>query len=297
MDSIGVVILTLNAAKHIPFLLPPIVNSPVKPKVLIVDSSSTDQTLNLAAEYGVEVLTIARGEFNHGLTREKARKALGTDIVVFLTQDAYFHSNEDLGRLIEPILHNDASLSYARQLPRKNADLFESFPRDFNYPVASHIRNITHIDQWGVYTFFTSNSCAAYRNKALDEVGGFQNVLFGEDTLACAKLLHKGHSIAYAGNSLVEHSHRFTLLQEFKRNFDIGLSRKEIAPLIKTKTGDNDRGKTFAKQLFKRCAVSQFPYAFLHLTSKWLGYKFGSYSHNVPIFIKRALSSQPQYFN
>lgn len=275
--TVGIAILTLNAEKHLARLLPPLLKSSLNPKILVIDSASTDGTVPNLRSKGIEVLSILRKDFNHGLTREKARKALGTDIVVFLTQDAYFINNESLEALTQPIVEKKASLSYARQLPRPGADIFEALPREFNYPAASHIRSIEEVSTWGVYTFFTSNSCAAYSQEALDEIGGFSSVLFGEDTLACALLLHKGHKIAYVAEAQVEHSHRFTLKEEFKRHFDMGISRSKLAPLLALAGPDSKRGGQFAALLFKNLATKPFyyPYACLHLGSKWLGYKLG----------------------
>lgn len=297
--SIGVALLTLNAEPHLSKLLPPLLQSPLNPKILLVDSASQDQTVRIAQEKGLAILPIERSAFNHGLTRELARKTLNTDIVVFLTQDAYLSDQEALGKLVEPLLNQAASLSYARQVPRPNAGLFEAFAREFNYPATSHVRSLQDVTQWGIYTFFNSNSAAAYDNRALEEIGGFQEVLLGEDTLACARLLHAGHKVAYSAACHVEHSHDYTLWEEFKRHFDTGLSRALLRPLLAPAGSDSCRGKQYALTLFKRTLSTQpwlFPYALLHIAAKWLGYRLGQKGDKWPMAWKRALSSQPYYF-
>lgn len=230
--SIGVAVITHKAKNHLPLCLPPLLQSSLKPRVLVVNSSSHDGTVETALELGAETLVIPRPDFNHGSTREKARKHLDTDIVVMITPDAYALDTHVLERLVKPIIEGKASISYARQIPHDGADFFESFHREFNYPSESHIRGIEEIGRYGVYTFFCSNSCAAYSNKALDEIGGFHSTLLGEDTVAVAKLLRKGHKIAYTAEAIVKHSHRYTLMQEFKRTFDTGLARAEYGHLL-----------------------------------------------------------------
>lgn len=296
--SVGVAILTLNAEKHLEHVLKPILASSLKPKILVIDSASNDQTLAICKEWGVEVYNIPRNEFNHGLTREKARKVLGTDIVVFLTHDAYLEDGEALIPLVEPLLKSKAAASYARQLPRPGAGLLEAFPRAYNYPEESQLRNISNVKKWGVYTFFISDSCAAYDNASLDTIGGFSDVLYGEDTKACAELLHKGFNIAYVAEARVEHSHDYTLIQEFKRNFDIGLSRKQIEPLLAIAGADSARGQAFAKKLLLESLKTPWitPYVFFHLAAKFLGYKIGQKSVNASATWKRMLSSQPYFF-
>jgi rhamnosyltransferase len=297
--SIGVVFITHQGKKHLPFCLPPFLNSPLKPRVLVVNSSSRDGTLELAQEMGAETLLIPRAEFNHGTTRERARRYLDTDIVVMVTPDAYAIHNNVLEALVAPLIAGQASIAYARQIPHDGAEILESFPREFNYPPKSHIRSIEDLSHYGPYTFFCSDTCAAYSNSALNEVNGFQPALFGEDTIAVAKLLPKGHRIAYVAEAVVKHSHKYTLKQEFRRHFDIGLSRRDNEELLKVAGSDSTRGKAFVKAFLRRLVLDRpllIPYALLQTACKWIGYKIGWASLHAPIWFKKALSSQDFYW-
>lgn len=297
MMSVGVALITHNAAHHLPYCLPNLIQSPLKPKILLVNSSSQDGTVELAKQFGIETLVIPRSSFNHGLTRELARKTLQTDIVVMVTPDAYAIDRDTLEKLVDPILNGKASLAYARQIPHENAGFFESFPRSFNYPEKSHIRSISDLETFGVYSFFFSDSFGAYLNSALDEIGGFSHVLTGEDTLACAKLLLKGHKVAYVAESEVRHSHGYSLVQEFKRHFDTGLARKEYQKWIGK--GDSKRGLCYVKTMMGELIYKKphlIPYAFLQTLVKWTGYQVGRLSLNSPLFVKKMLSSQDFYW-
>lgn len=276
--TVGIVLLTLNARTHLDHCLPPLLSSPCKTRLLVVDSSSEDGTAERARELGAETLVIPRHEFNHGATREKARKHLATDIVVMVTQDAYAVDGSVVGALIEPILQGKASVSYARQIPHVGAGFLESFPRDFNYPTTSHIRQLSDTAHYGVYTFFCSNAFAAYSNRALDEIGGFQSVPFGEDTVAVAQLLRRQHNVAYVAEALVRHSHDYTLMQEFRRNYEMGFARAQYTHLLACEQTDSHRGKAFVKEMFSRLRKEHpllMPYAALHVFMKWIGYRLG----------------------
>lgn len=297
--SIGVFIPTFRAAKHLPYCLPPLLQSRLKPRILIIDSSSDDDTVALAHQFGVETIVIPQTEFNHGITREKARHYLNTDIVVMITQDAYATSADMLEKLIDPLLKGESSIAYARQIPHLGAGFFESFPRYFNYPVDSHIRSILDIPTYGIYTFFSSNSCAAYLNRALDEVGGFPPVLFGEDTVVLAKLLHRQHKVAYVAAAQVRHSHNYSLKQEFCRHFDIGLARHHYQNLLAAGGSDNQRGKMYVKSMLKELkkqAPFLIPYAIMQSVVKLAGYRLGKASLKAPIWFKKLFSSQPAYW-
>lgn len=298
-NTVGVAFITHNAKHHLPRCLPPFLNSRLNPRVLVVNSSSTDGTVELAEELGAETLRVPRASFNHGGTRELARLHLKTDIVVMMTPDAYAVDDNVLERLIDPIVKNKASVSYARQIPHVGACFFESFAREFNYPEESHIRCLRDAEKYGVYTFFCSDSCAAYSNKALNEIGGFRPVLIGEDTVAVANLLHKNHSIAYVAEAVVHHSHRYSLWQEFQRHFDTGLARKEYQNMLSVAGKDSTRGKLFIKTMLQKLREEQpslLPYAFLQTLCKWTGYRIGQASVNAPRWWKKRLSGQDFYW-
>lgn len=297
--KVGCAILTYQAEKHLEKCLPPLFKSPLKPKVLVIDSSSKDRTAALAAAMGAEVIVIPQAEFNHGRTREMARKKLGTEIVCMITQDAYMTDEHALTRLVEPLIEGKASVAYARQLPHKGAKFFEAFQRQFNYPIEGQLRTLNDAGRYGVYTFFCSNSCAAYDNKALDSVGGFEEVLLGEDTHAVAKLLHAGKAIAYAAEAHVYHSHDYGLTEEFKRNFDTGYARKSYGGLLAAGGSDAKRGRQYVKQMMLRLskeAPHLIPYAIMHIGAKWAGYFLGRMSEHAPIWVKKRLSSQKYYW-
>jgi len=296
--TIGCVILTYQGRAHLSRGLPPLLQSPLKPRVLVVDSSSSDGTADLARELGAEVLMIPSGEFNHGGTRELARRHLGTDIVVMLTQDAYLVDEHALGQLVAPLLNKQASIAYARQIPYPNASFFEAFPREFNYPEKSQLRGIEDLPHHGVYTFFCSNSCAAYKNSVLDEIGGFPRVLLGEDTVATAKILRKGYKIAYVAEAKALHSHCYSLKQEFCRHFDTGLARTSYAKLLIGAGKDSKRGQEYVRFMIKKLIKTPhlLPYGFAHILTKWLGYRLGVMSVKAPTWFKKMLSSQKYYW-
>lgn len=296
--TVGVAIITHNAKKHLPFCLPPLLRSKLNPKILLVNSTSQDGTVEEAKKMGVETLVIPRAEFNHGKTRNFASATLNTDIVVMMTPDAYPQHDDFIEKLIDPILQKKASLTYARQLPHTNAKTLESFVRYFNYGEKSELRGLSSIRKKGPMAFFCSNSAAAYSKEALDSVGGFQDVLLGEDTLACAHLMLKGHSVAYVAEAVVKHSHSYTLKDEFKRAFDTGLARTSYdLPKVKS---IRSLGFLYLKEMLKFLKKEKpllIPYGMMHLSAKTIGYLIGSKSKEAPLSFKKRLSSQDFYWS
>jgi rhamnosyltransferase len=297
--SIGVLIPTLNAEHDLERLLPALLYSTSSRDILIVDSCSSDNTVNVANHYGVRSKVIDKTEFNHGATRELGRKLLNTDIVVMMTQDAYPLNDDTIARLVRPISSGASSISYARQLPRAGADIVESFPRKYNYPASSHIRGIEDISRYGIYTFFCSNSCAAYLNSALDTVGGFPTVLSNEDFFVVASLLKNGHKIAYVADAVVEHSHKYTLIQEFHRYFDTGYVHAQYKWTQNIVGKAESRGfkqfRSLMIEIIKRNPIL-LSYALMLNITKFVAFKVGYCSLHAPAWWCKRLSGQKTYW-
>lgn len=297
--SVGVAIVTLNAEREVEPALRAVLASSVVTRCLVLDSSSTDGTVALVERLGAEVHVLPRAEFNHGATREKARKLLATDIVVLLTQDV-IPEDDFIAELIKPIQRGEVAVAYSRQLPHTGAGFFEAFPREFNYPAVSNVRSLADTARHGVYAFFCSDSSAAYSNEALAKIGGFEPTLTNEDYFAVARLLRAGERIAYVAESRVRHSHRYTLGQEFRRYFDTGYVRAENGWVNELAGHAEGRGALFAKEMFARLgrqAPWLVPYALLQTGVKWLGYRVGYFSVRMPLWWCHWLSSQRYYWN
>ena len=299
-NTVGVAIPTLNAETYLQNLLGRLLSSKVVSRVLIIDSSSSDRTVEIANDCGVEVLSISKSDFNHGSTRELARKNLGTDIVVFLTQDAIPVNSQTISKLVKPIVTGKASTSYAKQIPKKNAGIFESFPKELSYGTTPQIRSKNDIGKYGVYSFFCSNSCAAWSYKALDEIGGFKPTLTNEDYFACAELLMNGHNVAYVPEAAVIHSHNYSLIYEFQRMFDTGYVRAE-RPWIQNMVGNlESKGKIIFNSLINKLLkenIFLIPYALLQTIFKYVGYKIGFNAQRFPKWLKKTLSGQKYFWD
>jgi rhamnosyltransferase len=278
--SVGVFIPTLNAGESFPKCIAPLFEEHWIDQVLVIDSGSTDRTRAIAESDGARVLTIEKSTFNHGATREKARNMLGCDVVIMLTQDAY--PKTSLKPLVMPIIDGAAGVAYGRQVARPGADTFERVPRQFNYPEDSHIRSIGDLPEYGVFTFFNSNSCAAYSNQALTETGGIPRADFSEDVMTAVALLRAGHKIAYVAETIVEHSHRYTLREDFMRMKQVGSAYQKIKELREASKLAPQRGRALAismmRELISKGQWHILPYLGLHLSAKYAGYRLGERS-------------------
>jgi len=88
--QVSVVIPTFNAQRTIVELLQVLMIQTIIPnEIIIIDSSSTDETLRLISDFDIKIVTtIDRSTFNHASTRTLVSKKSKNDILIFLTQDA-----------------------------------------------------------------------------------------------------------------------------------------------------------------------------------------------------------------
>ncbi|MGW8194186.1 MAG: glycosyltransferase family 2 protein [Desulforhopalus sp.] len=295
--SLTAAIPTLNGEKTLVEFFKSLGTQTITPdEILVADSSSTDSTVEICRANGATVFSIARSEFDHGGTRTfLAKKAAGT-IILFFTQDAILASNSALELLIEPLLASDnIGCCYGRQLPRADAGAIAAHLRHFNYPLDSSVRRFDDRSLYGLKTVFISNSFAAYKKHSLASVGFFKNgLIFGEDTCTLGKLLMAGHNVAYVSEAAVYHSHNYTLMEEFKRSFDIGVLHSSESWLLDTYGKAEGIGKHYMRSIFSRlfaekryllmadCLVRSF--------SKFLGYKLGKSYRKIPAALCPACS-------
>lgn len=222
---LSIIIPTYNASEYLSALLDRLESQTVKDfELIVIDSSSSDNTVEIAASYNCRVITINRADFDHGTTRNFGVAQTDSEFVVFLTQDAIPADENMIAELIKP-MQTDPSIAicYGRQLPKPNAGPLERFWREFNYPPHSVLKTEKDIPILGLRAFFCSNCCSAIRRSTFDKLGGFKNnVIVNEDMLFAAKATLQGYSVYYSAAAKVYHSHSYSLPQTFKRYFNIG---------------------------------------------------------------------------
>ena len=300
--KVSVIIPTYNAQSLLPDLLERLASQTVSHELIIIDSSSSDTTRDIAKRYTDRILTIPKEEFDHGGTRTKAAKMAYGEIIVFLTQDALPTENTTLEKLIGTFKNLDISASFGRQLPYENTSLFGKHLRYFNYPETSYVRTFADAQTFGIKTAFFSDSFSAYRKEVLQNVGWFKNgLIVGEDMHIAARILQSGGKLAYCAEATVYHSHSYTLAQECKRYFDTGVFHTSEAWLIDIFGKAEGEGGRYIRSelhyLFKQRAYSKIPEFFLRNTMKLIGYKLGKQFRSLPSGMIRQCSMHPEWWN
>ncbi len=285
--QISVIIPTYNATGCLPKLLESLKNQTISFELIIIDSSSTDNTLEIAQKYTQNILTIPTDEFDHGGTRTKAGQIATGEIIVFLTQDTLLYDKDTLKALVDSF--TDASLGavYGKQLPYDESNIFGKHLREFNYTDTSYTRSLADKEVYGIKTAFLSDSFAAYRRSALEDINWFKDgLIVGEDSYAGAKLILKGYTLAYTADAKVYHSHSYSPIEEFKRYFDIGVFHKKEQWILDNFGKAEGEGMKYITSefnyLLKNHAYLHIPEFFIRNGLKYIGYKLGRHYQYIP---------------
>lgn len=300
--AVGICVPTLNAGAGWPAWLKRLQPLIGTVRLLVVDSSSDDETLALARQAGAETHVISRGAFDHGGTRDWALRHLDDcDIVIFLTQDALPLDTGSLTTLVECFADPTVGAAFGRQLPHEEASCIATHARLFNYPDESRRVSRADIPRLGIKAAFLSNSFAAYRRQALMAAGGFpQGTILSEDMIAGARLLKAGWKLSYCAEAQVRHSHNYTLAEEFRRYFDIGVLHQREAWLLEWLGSAEGEGVRFvrseARYLLKN-APWRLPEAGVRTVLKYAGYRLGKLESHLPLSLRRRFSMHSGYWN
>jgi len=271
-------------------------------QVLIVDSSSKDDTRELAKADGYQVFRIERRDFNHGGTRKLAVELVPwASVVVYLTQDAILATPDSLDILLSAFEDWRVAAAYGRQLPRPEAGPIEAHARLFNYPPQSDVRDFESRHTLGIKAAFLSNSFSAYRVSELQEVGGFpSDVIMAEDAVVAGRLLLAGWKTAYVAEAQVYHSHPFTVGEEFRRYFDIGVCHRREAWLRNRFGKAGSEGGRYVRSEFSyllRLSPQLIPEALIRTITKAIGYQLGLHGSRVGKRWSRRLSYHKSFWD
>ncbi|PED65890.1 glycosyltransferase family 2 protein [Priestia megaterium] len=302
MSTISVLIPTYNAENYIKLLLEKLylqkIGEADQLEIIIVDSNSTDNTEGIVREYfpGVMFHTISNKEFDHGGTRNYMASLSSGEFLLFMTQDAIPVDAFLIRNLLTDLkADSNTMIAYARQIPKKDANELEKFARKFNYPPNNILKNKLSIQSMGIKTFFNSNVCSMYKLECFEQFGGFpEQIILNEDMILASKVILKNHQVAYSANSIVYHSHNYSLKQQFKRYFDIGMAFNDTKFLLKHASNEKEGFKMIKEQIKHLILIRKphiIPKAIIENIIKFIGYNVGKRNKYIPYKVKRNLSA------
>lgn len=301
--NLSIIIPTYNAENYLLKFLEKIKKQSIKEyELIIIDSSSKDNTVQIAKQFTDNVIVIPQSEFDHGGTRAKAAKIVKGEVVVFLTQDALPYDEHTIENIIKVFEDEKVGAAYGRQLSYEDTNFFGKHLREFNYPDITIRRTKDDIKKYGIKTAQLSNSFAAYRKSVLMETENFKDgLILGEDVYTGAKMILRGYNLVYTHEAKVYHSHSYTVWEEFKRYFDIGVFHKCENWILESFGKAEGEGMKYIKSevryLLKNGAWYLLPEWFIRNGMKYLGYKLGQKYEKLPMWLVKKFSMHHRWWD
>jgi rhamnosyltransferase len=251
---ISVFIPTYNGEKYIAESIEAILHQELPSgyslELLIIDSGSKDNTVNIIKENYLDKLTfieIPNEEYGHGKTRQRAAEMAKGDFILFLSQDATPSHYRWIKSMIEPFYLSDkVGCVFGRQIPR--IDAVPTIKREvstvfgqFGAPDAITLhREKSLVDNQTVNalnTFFSDVNSAI--RKDLVKIIPFRDVKYAEDQALAEDMQNAGYLKAYSVQGSVWHSNEYSVKEFHLRKFDeyIGLQESvnyTLAPSLKS---------------------------------------------------------------
>lgn len=227
--EISVVIPVKNGMQTLPACLDGIFSQTMKDRleVVIIDSGSTDGTLELLKKYPVRIHHLDPKEFNHGETRNLGVNLAHGKFVLMTVQDAWAATNDWIEKMYSHFTDPEVAGVCGQQIvpEDKSKNPLQWFrPEDEAIPYAFQFKNpekffaLSGKEQHQYCNWDDVN--AMYRKNVKLQLP-FRKMMFSEDTLWARDALAKGLKIVYDYRARVNHYHHQNFNFYFKRSYII----------------------------------------------------------------------------
>jgi rhamnosyltransferase len=180
-------------------------------EVIIVDSGSTDGTLEVAREYPLKVIEITPEAFTYGRALNLGIQEASGDFIASLSAHSTPEHDRWLANLLEPFRNPRVAGVIGRQAPRANATLLELLNMRYISGLMSSRPQLR--DRNPMF----SNANGAFRRSLWQRLPFDEGVRGAEDIAWARSMQALGYLIAYEPGAAVYHSHGEPFLKLVQR--------------------------------------------------------------------------------
>lgn len=186
-------------------------------EVIVLDSGSTDRTLEIVKKFNVRIYEMPPEEFTFGYALNKGISLAQGEIICNLSAHCIPVNNHWLKELVEPILSGEAHAVIGRQIPIRGMNPFEELAVRSLFPAVGLGSNSPHL----------SNANCAFL-KTLWEENKFDEVIMGWEDYLWYLQMKTQYKFLYCPRAAVYHSHPFYLKYMVTRSYGDGKATRYI---------------------------------------------------------------------
>jgi glycosyltransferase involved in cell wall biosynthesis len=184
-------------------------------EVIIIDSGSTDGTLDVLKEYPIRLYQIPPEEFNHGNTRQYGVSLANGELVVMTVQDAIAADNKWLEKMVSHFSDEQvAGVCGMQKVPHKKGYNPHKWFRPINHPSVEILDPENYSKDHQPRGWDDVN--AMYRKEIMQKIP-FRTIDFGEDFLWASDTFNAGYKLVFDQRARVEHYHHATPEKVYQR--------------------------------------------------------------------------------
>jgi rhamnosyltransferase len=222
MQSVSVIIRALNEGMHLERLLIGLKQQTKTPEeIILVDSGSTDDTVEIAERFGCRIVRIEKSEFSFGRSLNLGCAAASGDILLIVSAHVYPTHDGYVENMVAPFNDGRVAITYGRQIGDHRTKYSESrvmlkwFPED---------------SIWDQGHPFSNNANSAVR-RSIWEQFKYDESLTGLEDLDLAKRVGAtAKKISYIAEAPVVHVHEETWSTIQNRYRREAIAYKRIIP-------------------------------------------------------------------
>jgi glycosyltransferase involved in cell wall biosynthesis len=204
-------------------------------EIVVVDSGSTDASVDLAREFGARTIEIAPEQFSHSYARNLGAEYATGDYLLFTVQDALPPSSSWLRQMFGPFQHRGVVAVSCGEAPRPNCDLFYRAASWYHHKfleieTADRILSLPrHKDQISLRKNAQLTDTACLIRKDIFSKYQYRGD-YAEDLDLGLRLVRDGHRLALLGSTRIVHSHNRPAYYYLRRGYVDNLALLRILP-------------------------------------------------------------------
>ena len=219
---VSIIIRCFNEEKHIENLLRSLTTQRhTNCEIIIVDSGSTDRTLEIVKDYPVHVVQIKPEEFTFGYSLNCGCRIARGRYLIFASAHVIPYNDVWIDELIAPFGDPDIAIVYGKQIGNHKTKYSERQVFAQQFPPVSNLRQKTP---------FCNNANCAIRRSVWEQYRYDESLTGLEDLDMGKKVLEDGKLIAYNSKAVIYHIHEELPGMIFNRYKREAIALKNIFP-------------------------------------------------------------------